>query len=63
MPNKIRRKRGSAKRTLTKRSRRLMRHMRRIKTRRGGVKGAPNRDFASQPEKRQQLTPPGCRDT
>lgn len=38
MPNKTRRKRGSAKRTLTKRSRRLMRHMRRIKTRRGGVK-------------------------
>ena len=36
MPNKTRRKRGSTKRTLTKRSRRLMRHMRRIKTRRGG---------------------------
>ena len=37
-----------------------MRHMRRIKTRRGGVKRAPNRDFASQPEKRQQLTPQGA---
>jgi hypothetical protein len=50
MPNKTRRKRGSTKRTLTKRSRRLMRHMRRIKTRRGGTKVTGNqiRNFASQ---------------